>query len=287
MSLIQCPECLAEISASAIACPHCGRPTHAPPLAEREVVVTPPMSLRENRFPPWAFVPIGLGGIILLIVIFALFRSGEEDSNVNVNVRAARRTTSVPSTETRTVTVPTSSDPQTVYVPEQPASVPGQTTTIPSTTTSAPVPPPDKGTVMINARIAPPTGSPQSARNTKFYLLDKDLEAILSEARVDPIEGNGLAASLGLAAVFPDRYRDFQRAAMRAISEHVKYSGTTDGTGNANLSGVAPKEYYLFGITRVGRGFALWSSQVTVVPGENVMNLSPQNVTVIPGTAGE
>lgn len=282
MSLIHCPECSAEISASAIACPRCGRPTHAPPAVEPNVVVTQPR-LREDRFPPWAFVPIGLGAIILLIIIFAMFRSGDDDGNVNVNVSAARRTTTVPSTETRTVT----SEPQTVYVPEQPASVPGQTTTVPSTTTSAPVaPPPDKGTVVINARIAPPKGSPQSATNTKFYLLDRDLESILSEARVKPVEGNTLAASLGLAAVYPDRYNDFQRAAMKAIAEHVKYSGTTNSSGSANLSEVRPNDYYLFGITRVGRGFALWSSPVSVIAGENIMNLSPQSVTVIPDTAG-
>ena len=117
-------------------------------------------------------------------------------------------------------------------------------------------------------------------------MLDKDLETILSEARLEPIEGNTLTGSLGLAVVFPDRYGSFQRDAMRAIGGHVKYSGTTGGSGSANLAGVAPKEYYLFAITRIGRGFALWNSPVSVVPGQNVMNLSPQSVTEIPESAG-
>ena len=30
---------------------------------------------------------------------------------------------------------------------------------------------------------------------------------------------------------------------MRAIAAHAKYSGTTDGGGSANLSGIMPKEY--------------------------------------------
>jgi hypothetical protein len=134
--------------------------------------------------------------------------------------------------------------------------------------------------------VESPRSGAQAARNAKFYLLDKDLETILSEARLQPIEGNTLTGSLGLAVVFPDRYGDFQRAAMRAIGGHVKYTGSTNGSGNANLTGVTPNEYYLFGITRVGRGFALWDSQVSVIAGQNVMNLSPQAVTEIPDMNG-
>jgi hypothetical protein len=116
--------------------------------------------------------------------------------------------------------------------------------------------------------------------------LDKDVETILTEARLEPIEGNTLAGSLGLAIVYPDRYGDFQQRAMRAISAHAKYSGTTDGSGTANVGGIIPKEYYLFGITRVGKGFALWDSPVSVTPGQNVINLSPQSVTEIADTSG-
>jgi len=117
-------------------------------------------------------------------------------------------------------------------------------------------------------------------------LLDKDVETILDEARLEPIEGNTLAGSLGLAIVFPDRYGDFQRSAMRAIAAHAKYTGTTNGSGTANVGGIVPKDYYLFGITRVGKGFALWDSPVSVTPGENVINLSPQSVTEVPDTSG-
>ena len=127
----------------------------------------------------------------------------------------------------------------------------------------------------------PRSTSPTAVRSTKFYLLDKDLESILSEARLEPIEGNTLAGSLGLAAVFPDRYGDFQKRAMRALASHIKYSGTTDGSGNASLDNVTPREYYLFGITKVGKGFAMWDSQVSVVNGENILNLSPQAITEI------
>jgi zinc-ribbon domain len=276
MSLSYCPECSHEVSANAVACPNCGRPISAPPVVERKVVVMPPVE-RESEFPTWAFIPIGLLAAILVVVVYMAFRQSEDQANMNVNVNmAGRRASTEANRDTRAPSVPSTSNP-TVAVP------PGQTTTVPGTTTAAPVAPPsDKGTVVINAQINATDGGPQAARNTKFYLLDKDVETVLSEARIEPIEGNTLTGSLGLAAVYPDRYGDFQRNAMRAIAAYSKYSGTTGGSGSASLAGIAPNQYYLFAVTRVKNGFALWNSPVSVVPGENVLNLSPQSVTEIP-----
>lgn len=281
MSLTHCPECGHEVSVNAVACPNCGRPTGVEPVVEKTVFVRPPV--RESEFPTWAFIPIGLLAAVLLVVVYLAFRQTDDTANTNVNVNVAgRRTGAAPPNETRTTSVP--SEPTSVSVPNQP---PPQTTTVPGTTTTAPVPPPsDKGTVVINAKIAPARGPVQSARNTRFYLLDEDLEMILSKARIEPIEGNTLAGSLGLAAVYPDRYGEFQRAAMRAIAAHAKYSVTTGGGGTANLSNIAPDSYYLFAISRVGSGFALWNAPISISAGENVLNLSPQSVTEIPNADG-
>ena len=281
MSLLHCPECGHETSANAIACPNCGRPISAPPVVERKVVVMQPTA-REGGFPTWAFIPIGLLAVILLIVIYMAVRQSDDQANMNVNVTTAgRKTSTEPVRDSQTSTVPSTTNPG-VTVP------PGQTTTVPGTTTDAPVAPPtDKGTVVINARLNATNGGTPAARNTKFYLLDKDLETILSEARLEPIEGNSLTGSLGLAVVYPDRYGDFQRSAMRAIGAHSKYSGTTSGSGSVNLAGIVPNEYYLFAVTRVNRGFALWNSPVSVVPGQNVLNLSPQSITEIPDLPGQ
>lgn len=244
-----------------------------------------PPERQESGFPTWAFIPIGLLAVILLFIAYFALRQPEDSANINVNVASRRgspepiRETRVPSTDSQSVTIPPSG--QSVTLP------PAQTTTVPGTTTAAPVaPPPDKGTVVINARVAPSRGSPQNVRNAKFHLLDKDVETILTEARIEPIEGNTLSGSLGLAVVYPDRYADFWRSAMRAIAAHSKYSSTTDGGGNANLQGIMPKEYYLFGITKVGRGFALWNAPVSVIAGQNNLNLSPQSVTEVPDAAG-
>jgi uncharacterized OB-fold protein len=280
MSLIYCPECGHEISANAVACPNCGRPISTP-VVEKKYVVAPASVRSASNFPNWAFVPIAIVGVVLLFLVYVVLRGTDNSANTNINVRAASRATpSEPLRETRTTNVP-STEGQTMTIP------PGQTTTVPGTTTSVPVaPPPDKGTVVINARVAPRTGSPQAVRNAKFYLLDKDVETVLNEARVEPIEGNDLMSSLGLAVVFPDRYGEFLRSAMRAVTTHSKYSGTTDVGGNASLQGIMPKEYYLFGVTKVGRGFALWNAPVSVIAGQNNLNLSPQSVTEIPDSSG-
>jgi hypothetical protein len=225
---------------------------------------------------------IAIGGVLVLLVAFLILRQSNDDANNNLSVNVNSRRP----TERVTTTVPSSAPPG-VSVPPPTSSAPAQTTTVPGTTTSVPNPPPaDKGSVTINARVTTVNGSPRAASGTKFYLLDKDVESILSEARIEPIEGNSLAASLGLAAVFPDRYGDFQRAAMRAIGNHVKYSGTTSAAGNTGLKSVEPNSYYLFAISRVGRGFALWNQSVSVIPGDNVMNLSPQAITEIPDPNG-
>lgn len=294
MALVYCPECGHEISQNAVACPNCGLPIQDPPVVVEERPVVPPVVhnvRRREGIPPWAIALMGVLGVLLLVILFFLIRGNSSDSNVNIAMNAnARRqaelnrsiaTTNVPSTESQTVTVPGSQVPVSTD-PGYVAPPPSTSTTIPGATTGGvTAPPPDKGTVVIRAKLMTRRGDTQPAKSAKFYLLDKDLETILSEARVTPIEGNGLAASIGLAAVYPDRYGDFQRAAMRAIASHAKYSGTTDGSGAAKIGSIAPKEYYLFAIVRVGNGFALWDSPVSVIAGDNNLDLSPQSITEI------
>jgi len=282
MSLIYCPECGHEISNSAVACPNCGRPIHAAPVIERKVIVAD-MPREDGGFPQWAFIPIGILAALLLLVIFFAMSRDNEDANSNIAVRVgtqrpandARDSARVETqTESQTLTVPPTTDTQTI-------TVPGSQTTV-----SNPPPPADKGTVVIDAKIASRTGAPQAVRNEKFYLLDKDLDSILSDADLDPIEGQTLMNSFGLSVMYPDRYGDFNRDALRAIKSHIKYSGQTDSAGKAQLGNVEPDSYYLFGVTKTGRGFAIWSSPVTVNNGQNVLNLSPQRVTEMEDSSG-
>lgn len=282
MSLIYCPECGHEISQAAIACPSCGRPINAPtPTIQRPVIVTRP---REGGFPPWAFVPIGLAAAGLLLLLFYFMRNDETaNTNLNVNVstvRASNRGRDADRTgDSQTITAPPNST--TVTTPptdSQTINVPGSQTSVPADSTT--------GRVVIDAKVANRSGQPSAVRNEKFYLLDKDLETILNEANLEPIEGQTLSNSFGLSVVYPDRYAEFNRNALAAIRTHIKYTGTTDGSGKAQMSGISPDSYYLFGITKTGRGFALWSDPVTIRTGDNILNLSPQIVTEMDRASG-
>jgi hypothetical protein len=268
MSMIYCPECGHEISTAAVACPNCGRPLSASrPVVERAAVVAPVE--RSDGVPNWIFIPLGIIGALLLIVFFVVMSRNSEDPDTNLNVNVSARR-SAPNAErsgddipSGTVTAPTVDQTQTV-------NVPGAQTDVSV--------PPSKGSVIIDARIAGRTGTPQPVKNEKFYLLDKDLESILLDARLEPIDGQTLLNSFGLSVLYPDRFGEFNRNALRAIGEHIKYAGTTDTSGKAELGGIEPNNYFLFGVTKSGRGFAIWSSPVLINAGPNALNLTPQRV---------
>ena len=281
MSLVYCPECGHEISANAVACPNCGLPINQPPpVVERRMVVEP---RQREGFPPWAFVPIGIAALLGILFIFLMMRDSDDAANANLRVNATVRPGQT-TEQVHSTSIP-SSDPGTVTVPSTGVT---SSQSVPSTSTSAPVEPmPTSGTVKFTAKVVPARGSPTSAKGTKFYLLDQDLSTILRDADVEPIEGNSLEQSIGLAAVFPDRYRDFQRAAMKAISSHVKYSGTTGSSGELSIGSVAPETYYLFAVSRVGKGFAMWNAPLSVLAGENNIDLGAQPITeVMPSSVG-
>jgi hypothetical protein len=137
----------------------------------------------------------------------------------------------------------------------------------------------DRGTVVVDAKVSTRTGGIQPVKNEKFYLLDKDLEEILSDADIDDETGQGLRNAFGLSVLYPDRYGDVRSKALSAIGRHTKYTALTDASGKAQIKDIKPDTYYLFGITKTRTGFAIWSSQVSITPGQNVLNLSPASFT--------
>jgi len=279
MPIIFCPECGQEISDAAIACPNCGRPLRTAPVVEETVIRTPVE--RESDIPKWVYIPIAvIGGLAILLMFIVFMRNNEEPNNVNVKVSANRHATetrqtttqSIPSTDTGSVTVPSTSAP----VPPTES----QTITVPGTSVTAPE---SRGTVSLNAKVSTRNGQTRPVRNEKFYLLDKDIETILSNANIEPIEGNSLLNSFGLSVLYPSRYGDFNRRALAAIRSHIKHSATSDASGTAKFADVEPDNYYLFGITQGDQAFAVWSSPVSIQAGMNNLNLSPQPLTEING----
>lgn len=285
MSLINCPECGSEISSTAVACPQCGHPIAAPVVEKRVIVADAPR--REEAFPKWVLVPLILIGAVILFVVFMLLRKDEPDNkNINVNIaRTGQSTERIPTSTSNisstsqpsTVTVPSSSDPTITTVPP-----PTTVTSVPPGTTSSSVTEmsPDKSAVSIEAKILTKNGAPQPVAKEKFYLLDKDLESILSQAKIDD-GGQGVVNAFGVSVVNPSKYSEINQKALAAIKPHIVYSTTTDASGKAELKDVKPKNYYLFGITKRGNGFALWSSPVTINPGQNSLMLDPVTPTEV------
>jgi len=286
MSLITCPECAHEVSTTAAACPNCGHsflPPVVKPIVQRNVVVSEVPREREG-FPPWAFIPLGVLGLLLVFLLFYFLKS-DDTANNNINVNLASRTSPVETRQTNIrsesqpnqVVVPPSSEPQQVIIP--PSAPPSQTTvtTVPPPETVAP----DKGTVSIEAKIATKSGAIQPVQKEKFYLLDKDLQSILSDADIDDETGQGLNTAFGLSVVYPDKYRETNKKALDAINKHVKYNILTDSNGKAQMKDVKPDSYYLFGITKTRNGYAIWSSPVTIQPGDNKLVLDPVRMTEI------
>ncbi|HSI88669.1 MAG TPA: zinc ribbon domain-containing protein [Pyrinomonadaceae bacterium] len=277
MPIVNCPECGHDVSDSAVACPSCGKPLGIRPVTPARPVVVNERD--EGGIPPWAFVAMGVVAVLVLFFIFAMMGRDDDtaNSNLRVSVEADRDSPRSSSTDSPSSSVPG-------YVPDSSASdsstVPSTDTTVPGSQSSV-TSPPDRGVVKIDARIVTREGQPEAVRNEKFYLLEKDLEQILREADLRPIEGNSLSNSFGLAVLYPDRYGDFHRKALDAINKNIEYSGTTDSSGKAELPNVEPGNYYLFGITKTPNGFALWSSPVSVRGGENNLNLAPQRLNEI------
>lgn len=290
MSLIICPECAHEVSSSAAACANCGHP-FVKPVVQRNVVVSEVAAPRDD-FPKWIFIPLGLLGIVLLFVLLAYMRNSDDNTG-NINVRVASQPSSngintsvrTDSSAPNQIVVPPSQTGQVVVPPSSSSSVPvappSQTTVTsvePPTTATLP---PDKGTVSLEAKVATRTGSTQPVRAERFYLLDKDLESILNEADIDDETGQGLTNAFGLSVFYPDKYSDTRNKALAAIGKHTVYKTQTDASGKAQMKGVKPDSYYLFGIHKTGSGYAIWSSQVTIQAGDNSLVLPAAQMTEI------
>lgn len=286
MSLINCPECGKQVSNTAVACPNCGHPL-APPTVEAQTVVrevVPPV-VEKDSFPKWILAPILILGAVLIFLLIAMFRNQDDDQrNVNVDLRTTsrqsdrtERSTSSDS-ETSRVTIPPSSGTSNVVVPQD---VPPSTQTNVTISENPDSPASDKAVVNLEAKVMNRAGNITPVKAEKFYLLDEDLESILRDADIEDKTGQGLTNAFGLSVLYPEKYPDINKSSLNAINRHVVYDALTDSTGKAQLKNVKPDSYYLFGITKTKNGFAIWSSPVTINPGQNALNLTPARLTEI------
>ncbi len=275
MSLINCAECSKEISSSADSCPNCGHPVLKGPIRNDHVMVA---NEKEEPFPKWVIAPIAiLGAIFLFTLIYVIQNSDRADrENINVDLASTQpvverdvNLTVQPAESDSGTTIPYPSDIQTApQENNQTVGADTRTTVIEET--------PGKARVELNAKVADPKGNITAVKAEKFYLLDKDLNEILREANLKPIQNQNLVNSFGLSVIYPDKFSDFNQKALSAINDHIKYDTLTDSNGVAQISNVNPDKYFLFGIHKVGKGFAVWSSRVAITEGNNKLNIQPQ-----------
>lgn len=273
MSLMICPDCGHEVSTTALACANCGRPITDPTI-ERNVVITDVPPDRDG-FPKWVFIPIAAVGLLILFFLFLLMR-GNEDANANIRVNAARQTRDTRDATTVHTDPPTdtTTGTTTVTVPQTQSST---VTSAPSENINS-----NKGTVSLEAKFKTPKTGLQVVKNVKFYLLKKDLDEILDDANIEDSSGQGLRNAFGMSFLFRDRDPETYPKAMQAIGKNVAYSVTTDASGKARIADIKPDSYYLFAITKAGRGFAIWSAPIVIGAGENpLLDLSQPVVTEV------
>lgn len=76
MSLIQCPECDAQISDQATACPHCGRPaTPAVPAELCKYCKVPLVMMQRTKRADWVLLitaPLALAGLVAMLFNFVV-----------------------------------------------------------------------------------------------------------------------------------------------------------------------------------------------------------------------
>ncbi|MDQ2747197.1 MAG: zinc ribbon domain-containing protein, partial [Acidobacteriota bacterium] len=120
MSLIICPECANEVSSTATACPNCGHP-FVRPIVPPKVIVRE-MPPEKEGFPTWAFIPLGILGVVLLFVVFVFMRNGSaDDARSNLNIRVATESPISPASGT-TTTVHSEPPPSQIIVPPSTSS---------------------------------------------------------------------------------------------------------------------------------------------------------------------
>lgn len=279
MSLINCPECGNECAANAAACPKCGHPFIKPVIEPVIKPMTPPRVIvreveREDSFPKWIFIPLGLLGLVILFFIFMFLKKDDNEAQRNINVNIATAKTPVTTTVIPPTTVAESTPTQIIVPPT--TSQPTTITTVPPTTSTVVEPTPnDKAVVNVEAQIATRNGSPIPVSKEKFYLLDKDLESILAQANINDETGQGLLNAFGMSVYNPRKYRETNQKALAAIKPHIIYSTLTDASGKAELKDAKPGSYYLFAVHKTPNGFAVWSSPVNINAGQNSLVIPP------------
>jgi hypothetical protein len=101
------------------------------------------------------------------------------------------------------------------------------------------------------------------ARST-FYLLDKSVTDIMTEAGLQPDAGLNLTETLGMAYFGRRRTvrAEYLAKVIDAIKPHTKAETTTDFNGAGQFPPVPFGNYVVFAVAEVGRNTVVWNATV-------------------------
>jgi hypothetical protein len=244
---ISCPVCQNLCSTQAVSCPKCGHP-----FARKEIISNT-QKIKTTNPQTWKILTLAIGVIAGGLITFALYRAffiKPQTSNNSL--------TEIATTNNENKTINLKNDFQ----------------------NSIPVSTPEPiASLSLEAALVYSYGGVQPVAREKFYLLDDDLNKILSKAGVKAREGLSPSHSLGFAVAYPEVEAETLRKSLAAIRPHILYTLTTDFQGKGKFEGVKVNSYYLFGVTKTRRAFALWNMKLNVKEGQNEIVLDGNNVT--------
>ena len=111
---------------------------------------------------------------------------------------------------------------------------------------------------------------------TEFFLVDRDLSAILSEEGIKPPTQQGIlshaeywARSVQRGYQFPGVAAKIRNALARSSLRRIK----TNSLGVGNVDALADGQYYIVGASTLGQVGVVWSKPVNLNNGDNILNL--------------
>jgi hypothetical protein len=142
-------------------------------------------------------------------------------------------------------------------------------------------------TLSFEAGLVFKSGDVKPVARTDFFLLDEDLGKILKDAGLQPPRTfttdrpleEQLVDAFASSIVFSilDEYKAFYPAATAALQPHIVQNVTTDFTGKASFQPAVAGTYYLMGVMKTPRGYAVWNLKVDLKPGQNAVTLDQNN----------
>ncbi len=163
----------------------------------------------------------------------------------------------------------------------------------PSASASAPSVSLNASVLSMRATVALKPGYPQAVARTTFYLLDNSLGTILKSAGLT-IKGrdgqdkpaqteDDYAIWFGFGAnnlrLMP--IGDFYERAMTTLRPHILQTVITDFDGKARFAPVKRGDYFLLGVARTPKGFAVWQLKAPLHAPALDLTLTERNAVVV------